>query len=282
MLDVFTFTGSASGPTVLFLGAVHGREVCGTRALTRLKQAFESGALHLQAGKLVVVPVCNPQAQAADERLIDENLNRIIARYPTPQTYEQHLANVLVPLLDGCNVLVDLHSTTTAGVPFCFMDLPNPATRTLVQLMQVPYIVTGWPEMYAKEALDGDSTDTYVGKQGKAATCLECGQHVAPESEQVAYESCLNVLRHYGLVAGEVVSTGAKTLRVKAFWRREHAEDAITQDWRNFTPVHKGDVLLKRASGQEVCAPADGYVIFCPNYQKLGSEMLYFGGNDDA
>jgi predicted deacylase len=282
LLDVFQYQGTKPGPHVLLLGAVHGREVCGTRALNRLKADIDAGVVEVEAGTLTLVPVCNPKAQQLDERLIDENLNRVIAQHANPQTYEQHLANKLIPLLDACDISIDLHSTTSYGEPFCFMDFPNAPTRELVQFMQVPYIITGWPEMYVEEALEGDSTDSYLGKQGKAATCLECGQHYAPESEQTAYDSCLNALRHYGVVAGDAVKSNSKTLRMHSFWRREHGQDVIAQQWQGFQPVKQGETLLNRVSGEEVSAPCDGYVIFCPNYKKIGSEMIYFGVEDHA
>lgn len=44
------------------MGAVHGNEVCGPKALERVVAEIESGAIEIEAGKLVVIPVCNEQA----------------------------------------------------------------------------------------------------------------------------------------------------------------------------------------------------------------------------
>ena len=51
------YAGRAPGPRLIVLGAVHGNETCGTRAIERVLAELDSGALALAAGSVTFVPV---------------------------------------------------------------------------------------------------------------------------------------------------------------------------------------------------------------------------------
>lgn len=59
-LRAHQFLGMQPGPRLLVLGAVHGNEVCGTRAIERILAELESGALAITRGQLTLLPVTNP------------------------------------------------------------------------------------------------------------------------------------------------------------------------------------------------------------------------------
>ncbi|XLM20406.1 succinylglutamate desuccinylase/aspartoacylase family protein, partial [Chromobacterium piscinae] len=61
-------------------------------------------------GRLTLVPVANPLAYRLGQRGGERNLNRNLAPNPSPQDYEDHVANWLCPLLAEHDVLLDLHS----------------------------------------------------------------------------------------------------------------------------------------------------------------------------
>ncbi|MBC8070204.1 MAG: succinylglutamate desuccinylase/aspartoacylase family protein [Deltaproteobacteria bacterium] len=109
------------GPKLIVLGAVHGNETCGTRAIETVIEAIDAGDLRLQAGRLTLVPVTNPLAYAERRRAGDRNLNRKLGATTTPMEYEDHVANWLCPLLAEHEVLLDLHSFKSPGMPFAFI-----------------------------------------------------------------------------------------------------------------------------------------------------------------
>src|SRR5450755_2350682 len=98
------------GTRLIVLGAVHGNETCGTQAIARVVSEIDAGTLRLAAGQLTLVPVANPLAYTEHRRAGDRNLNRQLAPTATPNTYEDHVANWLCPLLAAHEVLLDLHS----------------------------------------------------------------------------------------------------------------------------------------------------------------------------
>ncbi|MBM4225484.1 MAG: succinylglutamate desuccinylase, partial [Gammaproteobacteria bacterium] len=74
-LRVYCQEGLAPGPRLLVLGAVHGNETCGTRAIERVLGGFERGARDLLRGSVTFVPITNPLAYRRGTRSGDRNLN---------------------------------------------------------------------------------------------------------------------------------------------------------------------------------------------------------------
>ncbi|MGZ5131365.1 MAG: succinylglutamate desuccinylase, partial [Caldimonas sp.] len=109
------------GTRLIVLGAVHGNETCGTRAIERVAAEIDAGSLRLVAGRLTLVPVANPLAYAEQRRAGDRNLNRKLAPTATPHDFEDHVANWLCPLLAAHEVLLDLHSFQSPGKPFVLL-----------------------------------------------------------------------------------------------------------------------------------------------------------------
>ena len=77
------------GPRLIILGAVHGDETCGTRAIERVIGEIDAGTLRLAAGQLTLVPVTNPLAYANHHRAGDRNLNRKLTPTDTPRDFER-------------------------------------------------------------------------------------------------------------------------------------------------------------------------------------------------
>ena len=94
-----TYLATQPGARLIVLGAVHGNETCGTRAIERVMREIDSGTLRLAAGRLTLVPIANPMAYAAHRRTGDRNLNRKLAPTEAPREFEDRVANWLCPLL---------------------------------------------------------------------------------------------------------------------------------------------------------------------------------------
>jgi predicted deacylase len=115
LLRIHQFAALHSGPRLIVLGAVHGNETCGTLGIQRILGELDSGTLQITRGTVTFVPITNPLAYAKQQRAGDRNLNRNLRPSDKPQDYEDHIANVLCPLLAAHEVLLDLHSFHTAG-----------------------------------------------------------------------------------------------------------------------------------------------------------------------
>ena len=156
-----SYAGRATGPRLIVTGAVHGNEVCGTRAIERVMAELDAGTLKLAAGRVTLVPIANAKAYVLRRRAGDRNLNRALQPSAAPVDFEDHVANWLCPLLAAHEVLLDLHSFQSEGRPFVMVG-PNDnggrlepfvhATQEegLVRCLGVGRAVDGWLGTYAE------------------------------------------------------------------------------------------------------------------------------------
>ena len=62
MIQPVVYAGERPGPRLIVLGAVHGNETCGARAIERVIAQLSAGRLAIVAGRLTLVPVANRKA----------------------------------------------------------------------------------------------------------------------------------------------------------------------------------------------------------------------------
>ena len=284
MLKSFTYSAEEAGPWMLILGAVHGNEVCGTKAIQRVMEELDSGALKLECGRVEFVPVANPRAHESGQRYIERNLNRYFLPSEKPKTYEAKINNILCPMIEGCDYFIDLHSTTAGGIPFASVEGNDEAENKLAAAMGGEVLLFGWHEAYAASGRTNPDPDesmgttAYARRHGATAVLLECGQHKDPVSVEVAYKSIRNALCHVGLVEDADKKPLPEPLLIRTklvVYRTEGG--SFAEDWGNFSPVKAGQKLATRQDGVEITAPSDGFIVLPNANTPPGSEWFYFG-----
>lgn len=310
-LRVHRFAGLEPGPRLIVTGAVHGNEVAGTRAILRLLAELEAGEVEIVRGTATFVPVCNPLAYRRGTRVGERNLNRRLQPTATPAEYEDHVANVLCPLLAEHEVLLDLHSFRTPGQPFVMRGPPDnegalepfrhaAAEARLAAHLGAKRVVDGWMDVYAagvaarrQRALTpgavfehpayGVGTTEYMRSVGGYGVTLECGQHEDPEAPEFAYRAVKNALALLGLVDAPVEPPQGpiECLTLAEVHDRLDERDAFVRPWKSFDAVAAGEPIARRADGTELCAPTAGYVVFPDAGAKPGHEWFYFARPSD-
>ncbi|MBC7992000.1 MAG: succinylglutamate desuccinylase/aspartoacylase family protein [Rhizobacter sp.] len=308
-LRTHSFKALQPGKRLIVLGAVHGNETCGTRAIERVLAELDSGALQIVRGGVSFVPVTNPLAYLHGQRMGERNLNRNLRPNAAPHDFEDSIANVLCPLLAEHDVLLDLHSFHTAGEPFAMIGpqdnrgtlepFAHAAEEEALALRLGPRrIVEGWLDTYAagvknrlqRTALTeraqllntdpsyGVGTTEYMRSQGGYAITLECGQHTDPQAPEVGYHAIRHTLAHLKLVdePAPAANTDIEFLRLAEVTDRHHSDDRFARAWASYDPLRAGELIGARADSSEVRAPADGFIVF-PNPGALpGNEWFYF------
>ena len=302
-----TYATARPGPRLIVLGAVHGDETCGTRAIERVAHEIDAGTLALVAGRLTLVPVTNPLAYARRQRAGDRNLNRKLVPTTTPREHEDHVANWLCPLLAEHEVLLDLHSFRPPGVPFVFLGPPDNAgplepfaraagEEAIALRLGVGRAVDGWLSTYAAGSerrralastmpdahLDTDpaygiGTTEYMRSVGGCAVTLECGQHDDPAAPDVAHRAIVRTLAHLGLsdAPDPAPAQEMQTLRLSEVVDKTDAGDAFVKSWRSFDAVAAGERIGTRADGTPVEAPFEGAIVFPNPAAEPGQEWFY-------
>jgi uncharacterized protein len=313
-LRTHSLVGLEKGPKLLVLGAVHGNEVCGSKAIERILDDFEKGQLNLLRGQVSFVPITNPLAYHLKQRNGERNLNRNLRPTDAPVDFEDRIANALCPLLETHDVVLDLHSFLSGAEPFAMLGpCDNTGTlqpfrhaadeEALVVRLGVRRIVEGWLETYARGVANrlayadaslrsqmlstdpcyGVGTTEYMRAHGGYALTLECGQHDDPGAPETAYQAIRNTLAQLRLIDEPVPAPcpAVEVLRLVEVIDRLHPEDQFARPWKSFDKLAQGEVIGRRHDGSPVLSPAEGFIVF-PNAKALpGNEWFYFARPSD-
>ncbi|MFB6125995.1 MAG: succinylglutamate desuccinylase/aspartoacylase family protein [Halolamina sp.] len=123
-------------PEVAVVGAIHGDEPCGVRAVERLRREIDPADLD----RPVKLVVANEEALAAERRYVDEDLNRAFPGSPDADTHEGRLAHDIAREVQGCTVLA-LHSTQSYAEPFALVDTVSAVARSVAPRLPVAALI---------------------------------------------------------------------------------------------------------------------------------------------
>lgn len=298
------YTGLGKGPRLIITGAVHGNEVCGTKAILRVMEEIDSGKLLVANGSVTFVPVTNPLAYRLVQRSGQRNLNRNLFPNENPQDFEDQVANWLCPLLAQHDVLLDLHSFNADSEPFVMMgplDNDGPLQpfkhsakeRALARRLGVRRFVDGWLGTYGagvqRRMTDasqlqtvlryGFGTTEYMRSTGGYALTLECGQHKDPAAPEVAYRAIMNTLAFLKVIDAPepqpVAADQVEALSMVVVHDKADKGDAFVRTWCSFDPVTKGQQIGVRADGTPVTSELDGRILF-PDVNAGANQEWYY------
>ncbi|PDT45269.1 N(2)-acetyl-L-2,4-diaminobutanoate deacetylase DoeB [Sinorhizobium fredii] len=202
-----TVVKNGEGPTALLTGGNHGDEYEGPIALFDLALKLDPAEVR---GRVIIVPAMNYPAFLAGTRTspIDKgNMNRSFPGKPDGTVTEKiadYFQRVLLPLAD---IVLDFHSggRTLDFLPFCAAHiLPDKA-----QEAKAFEFVRAFGAPYSMKMLEIDAVgmyDTVAEEMGKIfiTTELGGGGSATALTAAIAKRGVANVLRHAGILAGEI------------------------------------------------------------------------------
>src|SRR5262249_23533275 len=206
-LTVINGLRCASSENVICFGGTHGNEYEGQIAVKRLCADLDAGAL---AGRVVLIPQLSESACNANSRvspLDGVNMNRAFpgqAHGSVSYRIAHFVKTAIFPL---GRVVIDIHSGGREGAfPICasFHPIPDAAQRAetarVSRVFDTPFVF-----IYASTMASGLLTDE-AEAEGKITWGGECGggETTSRFGMRHAYEGTLTVLRHYGMLEGEV------------------------------------------------------------------------------
>jgi len=121
-------------PEVAVVGAVHGDEPCGARAIERFL------ATDPEVDRPAKLIVANERALERGVRYVETDLNRALPGDPESDLYEERLAHDLMTEVEGC-VSLGIHSTVSYGDAFANVAYPNERKRDIVAHLPVAGVV---------------------------------------------------------------------------------------------------------------------------------------------
>jgi len=149
-------------PEVAVVGAVHGDEPCGARAIQRF---LETEPDVDRPAKLIVA---NERALERGVRYVDTDLNRCLPGDPESDQYEERLAAELMTEVQDCLAL-GIHSTVSYDRPFANVAYLNERKRDAVAHLPVDAVVDFTVVADGRSVELPGFVDIEAGHQGSAA-----------------------------------------------------------------------------------------------------------------
>ena len=205
-IPVVSLKGS-DGPVLLLLGGTHGDEFEGPSAIMRVLQAIDPSNLR---GQVIAFPALNMPAVSSSSRvspLDGANLNRAFPgdRDGGPTAMIAHFLET--EILPGCDAAIDLHSGGKASFfEPCALPTLTVDSGLAAQNMELAQLF-GLPLVWRLGAHnDNRSVNAAAERTGvpMIATELGGGGGVDPTITDQAEAGIWNILRHLGMVNGEV------------------------------------------------------------------------------
>lgn len=293
--EIGRIEGDRPGATLIAVAAIHGNEQAGIHAARRVLSRLSSG-VHVRGELLALAG--NVGAMREGRRYVLRDLNRVwtdesvAALEAKPSSAldaeEREQAELLAAIraaiarARGPVFLVDLHTTSAAGVPFVLFG-DTLSQRAFAGDLPLPLVLG------LEEQLDGVLSGFWT-RHGITTFAVEGGQHRDPGSVDNLESVLLLAAERAGIFAHRAV---AETLDAHALLERRRADlprvmevirrHAITPEddfvmepgFRNLD-FAKASRLLARDRHGEIRAPHDGMVIL-PLYQGQGADGFFWG-----
>ncbi len=217
------------GPTVLVTGGNHGDEPEGQIAALKLARSLRPPDVR---GRVIVIPCLSPPAARAFTRSwpTGENFNRVFPGSPDGSPAEILADYLTRTVLPRCDALIDLHSGGRSLRCLQWSEVhlvPDPTQRAaMVDAM------LAWNADWSVAYIDVAGTGLFVNEaeaQGKIVVGAELGGGgaVPAATHRLAYEGLVNVLRHLGVLEGDVRTRGGAGLPPTTLLRATDPEDYL-------------------------------------------------------
>jgi N2-acetyl-L-2,4-diaminobutanoate deacetylase len=206
--------GNGDGPTALVMGGNHGDEYEGQVAGLKLLRELRPEQVH---GRVIVIPCLSPEASKAGTRLWPNgvNFNRSFPGRidgPANEQLAHFVSTVLMPISD---YVIDMHSggSTAYVTPCSHMHVVEDAVQRKAMLDGMLAWGSDFHFLYIDIAGHG-LLPVEAERQGKIVVTTELGGAglVTREVHELASNGLANVLRHAGILEGEVVTRASRGL----------------------------------------------------------------------
>lgn len=283
--------GTEKGPTLIFVGGIHGNEPAGAfalkKVLSELNPEMVKGTIYGLAGNL--------HALVAGERYRKQDLNRLwteeridslIKKGEAPANQDEkellELYKIIHELLeseDGPFYFFDMHTTSSETVPFLTVN-DSLLNRAFTEQYPVPIILG------IEEYLDGPVL-SYINELGYVAFGFEAGQH----DKMASIENCIAFIYLSAVFSGSIsrkdidfysyrdfLAKNTDHIRnvYEIYFRyliREEEDFRMIPGFHNFQKIREKQPLAN-SNGEIIYANESGRILM-PLYQNQGTDGFF-------
>ena len=165
--------------------------------------------------------------------------------------------------------LLDLHSSSNKiSTPFVICEEPS---YTIANKLSVTIVSSGWGNLHTR------GSDRYMCRQNKIGICIECGYHLDPNAENVAYQAAEIFLSELEMIDSVEKSDIVPNRKIDVnllYVTKENFK--LTRDFADFEPIKKGE-LIGKDGNEDVSAEEDCVILFPQKTAKKGEETFILG-----
>lgn len=273
MINSIVFDSFIDWPKLLILWCIHWNEICSIKAIEKVIKLFENKEFILKNWKVTFIPISNPKAFEENKRYIDINLNRIIKKHKSPVLYEEFLANYITDFIDKNDILLDIHSSHSDDEEFVFLDYNTKDNTLLSKACGIKNIIKWWPEIY--ENTQASDTCKYANDTKKLWVLIECWNHYKKESENVAYNTIINILSYFQMIDKKIYFLEKYNfVTVKKFIIKEKSWN-LYKKFNNLDFLKLGDIIALYDDWSFIKAEKDCYIILPFFEANIWDEWFY-------
>jgi predicted deacylase len=285
---VTTLDSENSGPHVLVNALTHGNEICGAYALDYLFRNEVTpvrGKLSLSFANIDAYETfyaANPSAS----RYLDEDFNRLwaagILEAPT-RSREHERAKTLRPLIDEIDHILDLHSMQPPSPALALAGTTEKCLATCMAIGVPAAVVVDTGHAAGVRLRDYHPFVDLASK--RSAVLIECGQHWATHSRDVAIDATLRFLLALGTVDANSIAPKLSTTPPPQ--HVINVSDAITvlnndfhflDDYAGLEVIAEAGTAIARDGTRPVVTAYDDCVLIMPTRRiKRGQTAVRFG-----
>lgn len=267
---VVSYEAAAPGPHAMVLALTHGNEICGAIALDRLLRQDlrpRRGRLTLAFANVAAHARFDPR-RPLSSRYVDEDFNRVWAPglLDGPRrSVELRRARELRPLIDGVDLLLDLHSMSASSPPLALAGLRDKSVALARRV--------GSPQIIMRDA--GHAEGTRLRDYGRfddpaapaTALLIECGQHWRPEAATVAFDIAMAFLAAAGTIADQAPMPAAsqRVLDITHAIAATGGRFVFTEKFNGLDIVPRAGTVIAYDGERAVATPYDDCVIAMPS-----------------
>lgn len=264
---VWRFAAAAKGPQVVITSLIHGNEIAGAVAITRLLAApprLQRGALTLVFANLDAFArfdTANPTAS----RFADEDMNRLWEPdvLDGPRVSRELVrARVLRPIIEQADIVLDLHSMLWPSEPLMLCG-PTAKGRALAEAIGTPdLVIADHGHVSGPRLID---YERFTGPGPAAAVLVEAGQHWEAATVHCARASLEGVLAATGLLPRARPSRTVRFAEVTRAVTASTAAFAFLRPFRGGEVIPDRNTLIALDGTEEIRTPHDQCMLVMPS-----------------
>jgi len=270
---VHTFDSGRPGPHVIVNALTHGNEFCGMVAVTHLLEQNirpRRGKLTLSFSNMEAYGRFDP-AKPFESRFVDRDFNRIwdsALLNSAEDNTELRRARELRPIFAEGDALLDIHSTSYA-VPPMLIHEPQPKYAAISKHLHSPLHHVLLPGVMHPGRPLIQYGDYGAAEKPPLGLVVECGQHFAAASGQLAIDITIRFLDFFGMVTPELAARhpaeigNPRRYEVTRVLVAQTAEFRFVKPWVGFEELEEGE-LIAMDGDTEVRAPFPRCTVIMP------------------